>query len=29
MEIVIKKFNRHLYEERIEGYGYVLYPKIK
>jgi len=29
MKIVIEKFNRHLYEDRIEGHGYVLYPKIK
>jgi hypothetical protein len=25
--IVAKKFNAHLYDGRIEGYGYVLYPK--
>ncbi len=27
--IIRNKFNRHLYDERIEGYGYVLYPKLK
>lgn len=26
MNIIEKKFNRHLYDGRIEGYGYVLYP---
>jgi hypothetical protein len=25
--IVAKKFNAHLYDGRVEGYGYVLYPK--
>lgn len=25
--IVAKKFNAHLYDGRLEGYGYVLYPK--
>lgn len=25
--IVTKKFNAHLYDGRVEGYGYVLYPK--
>jgi len=25
--IVAKKFNAHLYDRRVEGYGYVLYPK--
>lgn len=27
MEIVEGKFNRQLYDGRLEGYGYVLYPK--
>ena len=27
MEIVEKKFNRHLYDGRIKGYGWVLYPQ--
>jgi Protein of unknown function (DUF3800) len=27
MQIVELKFNRHLYDGRIEGYGFVLYPK--
>ncbi len=27
LPIIEAKFNRHLYEGRIEGYGYVLYPK--
>lgn len=27
MEIVERKFNRQLYDGRLEGYGYVLYPK--
>lgn len=27
IDIAEAKFNRHLYEGRIEGYGYVLYPK--
>jgi hypothetical protein len=26
MDIVIEKFNRHLYTKTIEGYGYVLFP---
>ena len=27
MEVVEAKFNRHLYDGRIDGYGAVLYPK--
>jgi hypothetical protein len=27
MEVVEPKFNRHLYDGRVQGYGYVLYPK--
>ena len=27
MSIIENKFNHHLYNNRIEGYGYVLYPK--
>ena len=27
MNVVQEKFNRHLYQGREEGYGYVLYPK--
>jgi hypothetical protein len=27
MGIVERKFNRHLYDGRIEGYGIVLFPK--
>ncbi len=27
MEVVVEKFNCHLYDGRVEGYGYVLYPK--
>jgi hypothetical protein len=27
MGIIEEKFNRHLYNNRIEGYGFVLYPK--
>ncbi len=27
MRIVEDKFNRHLYNSKLEGYGYVLYPK--
>jgi len=27
MEIAQSKFNRHLYDGRIEGYGFVLFPK--
>lgn len=27
VEIVQKKFNAHFYDGRVEGYGYVLYPK--
>ena len=27
MHIVRAKFNRHLYDGRIDGYGMVLYPK--
>ena len=27
MEVVTGKFNAHLYDKRIDGYGTVLYPK--
>jgi hypothetical protein len=27
VDIVHSKFNRHLYDGHIEGYGWVLYPK--
>jgi hypothetical protein len=27
MTIIEEKFNRHLYNNKIEGYGFVLYPK--
>jgi hypothetical protein len=27
MNVVEEKFNRHLYNNRIDGYGFVLYPK--
>lgn len=27
LDVVQAKFNRHLYEGRIEGYGMVLFPK--
>ena len=27
LKTVYDKFNRHLYDGRVEGYGYVLYPK--
>lgn len=27
MKVVEEKFNRQLYNNRIEGYGFVLYPK--
>lgn len=27
MKIIEGKFNRHLYNNRVEGYGFVLYPK--
>ena len=27
MEVVEPKFNRHLYDKRLEGYGAVLFPK--
>ncbi len=27
MKIVENKFNRHLYKNKLEGYGFVLYPK--
>jgi hypothetical protein len=27
MEVVEPKFNRHLYDGRVQGYGYVLYPR--
>jgi hypothetical protein len=27
MQIIETKFNRHLYDGRLEGYGWVLYPK--
>lgn len=27
MKVIENKFNRHLYDRRIEGYGWVLYPK--
>jgi hypothetical protein len=27
MEVAESKFNRHLYDGRVEGYGYVLFPK--
>lgn len=26
MKMVAEKFNRHLYSEVVEGYGYVLFP---
>jgi len=28
MEIVPGKFNRQLYNDKVEGYGYLLYPRI-
>jgi len=27
MEVVERKFNRHLYDDRVEGYGVVLFPR--
>jgi hypothetical protein len=27
IEVIEGKFNKHLYDGRVEGYGYVLYPK--
>ena len=27
MDIVEQKFNRHLYNDKLDGYGIVLYPK--
>ena len=29
MGIVESKFNRHLYNNKLEGYGFVLYPRKK
>jgi len=27
MKVIEEKFNRQLYNNRLEGYGFVLYPK--
>lgn len=29
MGVIEGKFNRHLYDQRLEGYGVVLYPKVQ
>lgn len=27
--VIEGKFNRHLYDQRLEGYGVVLYPRVE
>jgi hypothetical protein len=29
MGVIEGKFNRHLYDQRLEGYGVVLYPRVQ
>lgn len=29
LEVIESKFNRHLYQDRVEGYGKVFFPEIK
>ena len=29
MGVIESKFNRHLYDQRLEGYGVVLYPRVQ